>query len=151
LDEAWEKFTGKILDDIPDGFDFDKTMVEKIEPKLPENIPVVVTDFPAAFSPMCKQKNNNPHRAERLEIYINGVELANGCTEQINKDLQINRMHDEQFERKKMGKSLYPWPDEFADSLDSMPPSAGMALGIDRLVMILCDVDNIDDVLTFTE
>lgn len=151
LDEAWEKFTGKILDDIPDGFDFDKTMVEKIEPKLPGNINVVLTDFPAIFSPMCKQKNDNPYRAERMEIYINGIELANGCTEQIDKNLQIKRLRDEQFIRGKFEKSVYPWPDEFVDSLDSMPTSAGMALGVDRLVMILCNINNIEDVLTFTE
>ena len=151
LDDAWLKFTDSALDDIPDGFVFDKTMVEKIEPGLNINIPVIITDFPACFSPMCKQKNDNSYRAERLEIYFNGIELGNGCTEQIDKKKQITRLCDEQIARKQMGKDLYPWPNEFVDSLDSMPPSAGMALGIDRLVMILCDVDNIEDVIAFTE
>ena len=151
LDDAWKEFTGTALDDIPDGFEFDKTMVEIIEPNLPENKPVVITDFPAVFSPMCKQKSDKPFRAERLEIYINGIELANGCTEQIDKNLQTKRLRDEQSKREKMGKDVYPWPDKFVDSLDNMPPSAGMALGIDRLIMILCGVNNIEDVLTFSE
>ena len=151
LDDAWENITGEKLDDNPNGFEFDKTMVEKIEPELNKNHPVVITDFPAIFSPMCKQKNDNPFRAERLEIYFNGFELANGCSEQIDKKIQIKRLRDEQTERRKMKKDVYPWPGEFVDSLDSMPPSAGMALGIDRLVMCLCGADNIEDVLTFTE
>ncbi len=151
LDDAWKKFAGTDLDDVPDGFEFDKTMVEKIEPDLPVNKPVVISDFPAVFSPMCKKKNDNPFRAERLEIYINGVELANGCTEQIDKKLQIKRLRDEQLERKKMGKDVYPWPEKFVGSLNNMPPSAGMALGIDRLIMILCNADKIEDVLTFSE
>jgi lysyl-tRNA synthetase class 2 len=151
LDDIWENFTGRKLDDIPDAFYFDKTMVEKIEPGLNENHPVVITDFPAVFSPMCKPKDDNPHRAERLEIYFKNIELGNGCTEQINKERQIKRLRDEQQARKQMGKDVYPWSAEFVDSLDSMPPTAGMAIGIDRLIMILCDKESIEDVLTFTE
>ena len=151
LDDAWKKFTGKPLDDVPDGFEFDKTMIEKIEPGLNSNMLTVITDFPACFSPMCKQKNDNPYRAERLEIYFNGIELGNGCTEQIDKEIQIKRLRDEQLAREQMGKDVYPWPSQFVDSLDYMPPSAGMALGIDRLIMILCGVDNIGDVIGFTE
>ena len=151
LDDAWEKFTDSTLDDIPDGFVFDKTMVEKIEPGLNVNLPVIVIDFPACFSPMCKQKSDNPYRAERLEIYFNGIELGNGCTEQIDKKIQIKRLRDEQQARTQMGKDLYPWPNEFVDSIDNMPPSAGMAIGIDRLIMILCGVDKIEDVIAFTE
>ncbi|MCK5852152.1 EF-P lysine aminoacylase GenX [bacterium] len=151
LDDAWVKFTGKPLDDIPNGFDFDKTMIEKIEPGLNLNKLTIITDFPACFSPMCKQKSDNPYRAERLEIYFNGIELGNGCTEQIDKKIQIKRLRDEQLARKQMGKDVYPWPSEFVDSLDNMPASAGMALGIDRLIMILCNEDKIEDVIAFTE
>ena len=151
LDNAWEKFTNTHLDDIPDGFEFDKSMVEKIEPGLNYNVPVVITDFPACFSPMCKQKIDNPYRAERLEIYFKGIELGNGCTEQIDKNIQIKRLREEQLARKQMGKDVYPWPNEFVDSLDNMPPAAGMALGIDRLIMILCGADKIEDVIAFTE
>ncbi len=151
LDDAWEKITDSTLDDIPDGFVFDKTMVNKIEPGLNFNNPTVITDFPACFSPMCKQKSDDPYRAERLEIYFKGIELGNGCTEQVDKKIQIKRLRDEQQARKQMGKDLYPWPNEFVDSIDNMPRSAGMAIGIDRLIMILCGVDKIEDVIAFTE
>jgi len=151
LDDLWEDITEKKLGDIPDAFYFDKTMVEKIEPQLVKNHPVVITDFPAIFSPMCKPKDDNPHRAERFEIYFKNIELGNGCTEQINKKIQIKRLRDEQSERKKMGKDIYPWPTEFVDSLDYMPPTAGMAIGIDRLVMILCNEEKIENVISFTE
>ncbi len=151
LDDIWKNITGRKLDNVPDAFDFDRTMVEKIEPQLIKKHPIVITDFPAAFSPMCKPKNDNPYRAERLEIYFKNIELGNGCTEQIDKKIQIKRLGDEQNERKKMGKDVYPWPAEFVDSLDYMPPAAGMAIGIDRLVMILCGIKNIEDVITFTE
>jgi len=151
LDDLWKDFTGKKLEDIPDAFDFDKTMVDKIEPGLNENHPIIITDFPAIFSPMCKTKNDDPYRAERLEIYFKNIELGNGCTEQIDKKIQIKRLLNEQIERRNMGKDVYPWPAEFVDSLDHMPPTAGMAIGIDRLVMILCDKEKIEDVITFTE
>ena len=147
LDAFWEKITGEKLPDAPEDFYFDKTLVEKIEPALPKNKIVVLLDYPATFSPMCKTKSDNHFRAERFEIYCKGIELANGCTEQSDKKLQILRIDEERAARQKLGKNPYPYPENFINSLDSFPQSAGMALGIDRLVMLLCSAEKISDVI----
>ena len=151
LDDLWLKITGEKLTDMPDDFYFDNTLVQKIEPALPKNKIVVLLDYPSTFSPMAKTKKNNPFRAERFEIYFNGIELANGCSEQTDFNIQTARIKEERTAREKLGKNPYPFPIKFLDSIKSLPPSAGMALGIDRLVMILCGADKISDVISFIE
>jgi lysyl-tRNA synthetase class 2 len=151
VDDAFMAFAEWQLDPDPDEFDFDRVMVEKIEPSLGRDRPAVLYSYPAAFSPMAKKRDDDPTRAERLELYIAGLELANGCSENVCADDQLSALHDEQKARRTLGKDVYPWPVAFADALPGMPRCAGMALGIDRLVMLLCDTDNIEDVMAFSE
>jgi lysyl-tRNA synthetase class 2 len=100
---------------------------------------------------MAKKKDGNPDRAERLELYIDGVELANGCTEKTDVNEQLASLQHERDARAAMKKEVYPWPDAFAAALPDMPACAGMALGIDRLVMLLCGADELTDVIAFPE
>jgi len=148
VDDAFLKFAGKKLELQPDSFEFDKILVEKIEPKLGVESPTVLYDYPSAFCPMSKPKKENPSRAERLEIYVAGIELANGCTEETDYDEQVRKLKEEQKARKEMGKEVYPWPEEFLESIKKMPDCSGMALGIDRLAMLLCDANHIKEVIT---
>jgi len=151
VDEAFQNRAQWTLEAEPDAFDFDRIMVETIEPGLGIERPAVLYDYPSVFSPMSKKKAGNPARAERLELYIDGIELANGCTEKTDVTEQIAALHHEQNARAKMNKDVYPWPEAFVAALPDMPESAGMALGIDRLVMLLCDADELADVLAFPE
>jgi lysyl-tRNA synthetase class 2 len=68
----------------------------------------------------------------------------------VNSEEQRRRFHLENENRQSNGKSVYPMPDKFLNELDNMPPSAGIALGVDRLVMVFLDAETIDEVVTFT-
>ena len=149
VDEAFLKFADKKLEVEPDDFEFDSLLVEKVEPKLGHSYPTVLYDYPSVFCPMSKPKKNNPDRAERLEIYVAGIELANGCTERTNYENQIKSILAESEARKKMDKEVYPWPEDFLEDFREMPDCAGMALGIDRLVMLFTNAIDIKDVIAF--
>ena len=151
VDDAFLNGVNWQLEAEPDAFEFDRIMVETIEPGLGKDRPAVLYDYPSIFSPMSKKKAGNPMRAERLELYIDGIELANGCTEKIDAAQQIEALRLEQDGRAALEKDVYPWPEAFVAALPDMPDSAGMALGMDRLVMLLCDSDEIVDVLAFPE
>ena len=81
---------------------------------------------------------------------MGGVELANGFSELVDSEEQRNRFRLENDSRAFLGKPVYSMPDKFLAELEEMPPSAGIALGVDRLVMVLFDAKTIDDVVAFT-
>ena len=87
--------------------------------------------------------------AERFEIYVAGLELANGFSELTDPQEQRGRFEKEQKKRYDLGKKVYPMPEKFLKSLEHMPEASGIALGLDRLVMIFADTLNIDDVIGF--
>jgi len=87
---------------------------------------------------------------ERFEIYIAGMELANGFSELTDAQEQRIRFERDLKHRKALGKKAYPMPDKFLAALEQMPEAAGMALGVDRLAMIFTDTTMIDWVVAFT-
>jgi len=151
VDEAYRRYAGWHLEDRPEAFAFDCAMAQSIEPRLGVGRPTVLYDYPACFCPMAEPLAGNAARAARLEIYLAGLELANGCSERRDADAQRQALRDEQAARQAMGKDVYPWPDAFAAALERMPAAAGMALGLDRLAMLLCDAASIEDVIAFCE
>lgn len=151
VDEAYRRYAGIELAETPDEFSFDRTMVEEIEPRLGRERPTVVYRYPAAFSPMAQPVSSHPARAERFEVYIAGLELANGCVEKTDRDSLIAALKAERAARQALGKDVYPWPVQFTDALETMPASAGTALGIDRLTMLVCNRQDITDVIPFSE
>jgi lysyl-tRNA synthetase class 2 len=151
VDDAFLQYANWKLETCPDAAAFDTALVEKVEPRLGHGVPTVLHGYPACFSPMALPQASRPGRADRFEIYIAGVELANGCAELVNRAALEANLHAERTARTAMGKDPYPWPEEFVAALDHMPPSAGTALGLDRLVMLLCDAQKIEDVVAFAE
>ena len=95
-------------------------------------------------------KPDNSEFAERFEIYIGGLELANGFSELTDTGEQRDRFENERLKRRDLGKECYPMPEKFLKALEHMPEAAGVAVGIDRLAMIFADRPTIDDVVTFT-
>ncbi|GFO53759.1 EF-P lysine aminoacylase GenX [Geomonas sp. Red276] len=130
---------------------FDQLMVEKIEPRLGITTPSFIYDYPASCGALARLKEDDPTVAERFELYIGGLEIANAFSELTNATEQRARFEAEAAERAAMGKASYPDAEKFLAALPSMPASAGIALGIDRLVMVLLDADSIDDVVAFTQ
>ena len=127
---------------------FAKLLVERVEPALRrEPKPVFLVDYPSRLSPMAKQKETDPHTASRVELYIAGLELANGFSEQTDPRRQRRRLMAERSHRP-CGKR-YPLDEGFLDSLHQMPDAAGMALGIDRLVMLITSTQAIQEVVAF--
>ena len=126
-----------------DRFDFD--MATKIEPNLPKE-PLFLTDYPAPAASLARLKSDDPCVAERWELYVDGIELANAFTELIDSVEQRRRFELAREERRALGEADYPLDEEFLDALARMPPSGGVALGVDRLVMLACGASSITDV-----
>lgn len=128
-----------------DGDKFDWDMATKIEPSLPRE-PVFLCDYPAQAASLSLIKKDDPRLAERWELYIGGMELANAFTELTDSEEQRIRFLAAKEERKNLGESDYPIDEGFLKSLETMPPAGGVALGVDRLAMLLCDAKSIGDV-----
>jgi lysyl-tRNA synthetase class 2 len=129
---------------------FDEVMVQDIEPKLGLEKPTFIYDYPAERGALARLKQEDPTLAERFELYMGGLELANGFSELVDAEEQRKRFHRENANRQTYGKSIYAIPDKFLAELNQMPPSAGIALGVDRLAMIFLNVEMIDEVVAFT-
>ena len=133
-----------------DRFDFD--LVGKVEPCLPLDRPVVLMDYPIEAGALARPKPGQPTVAERWELYIGGVEIANAFSELTDASEQRRRFEQCAAERRAMGRAVYPMDEAFLAALErSMPASGGVALGIDRLVMILAGCESLDDVIAFRD
>ena len=122
-----------------------------IEPQLGFEAPVFVYDFPASQAALSKIRQSNPPVAERFEVYINGTELANGFHELADAKEQYQRFFQNQQERKKLNLPVVEIDTRFISALESgFPACAGVALGIDRLLMIKAKASSIEEVIAFT-
>lgn len=165
--ELWRRFVDVNLDDYLDEekmFDlcvgaglkpactenyeelFYRIFLNKIEPNLKG--PTIIYHYPAKMAALSRLSPVDPRYAERFEVYFDGLELANAFSELTNADEQLKRLQAEQIERKRLGKTVYDIDIEFIEALKTMPESAGVALGVDRLVQVFQDCKNIDDVIT---
>ncbi len=129
---------------------FFKLFLNHIEPTLGFSQPTIVYDYPATQAALAKRSQTNPFFAERFELYIAGIELANAFSELIDPEEQRLRLQEEQKERQTLNKTVFDIDEEFLDSLKYITkPCAGIALGLDRLIMLLTDKKSINDVLLF--
>jgi len=129
---------------------FFRIFLEKIEPHLGFPRPTFVLDYPLKMGLMAKRKKDNPEWVERVELYIGGMELANGYSELLDADEQRKRFEQEQFKKNADNDLHYPIDEELISALDmAIPPSSGIALGVDRLIMLFTNKTDIRDVLLF--
>lgn len=149
--ETYEKFAGWNPVENVDADRFDLDMVEKIEPALPKDAPVILMDYPAECCALARLKPDNPTVAERWELYLNGIEIANAYSELTDPAEQRARFGKWGEQRKTLGKTVYPIDEEFIRCLEKMPPAGGCALGIDRLFMVLIGAESLDDILPFRD
>ncbi len=129
---------------------FDEVMVEEIEPRLGIGKPAFLYDYPSERRSLARLKKDDPSVAERFELYLGGLEIANGFSELNDPEEQRKVFQSEISIRQSLGKKVYSMPEKFLDELGEMPPSAGIALGVDRLVMVLVNAKRIDEVVAFT-
>lgn len=148
--EAFKRYAAVDMHAAVNSGSFDEIMAFEIEPALPRDMPVFLLDYPPEMAALARLKQDDLQVAERFELYLGGVELANGFSELIDPVEQRVRFEEANIKRIKAGLAPLPLPDAFLEELAEMPPSAGIALGIDRLVMLMTGTDNIDDVVAFT-
>ncbi len=150
ITEAFSRFATLSLDEALAKDSFDSVITLEIEPQLPINRPIFLTEYPSQYAALARTKPADPLVAERFELYIGGLELANAFSELTDPAEQQQRFTQEEAQRRNAGKSPYPNADLFLQELATLPPSAGIALGIDRLIMLFCDQSSIDNVVSFT-
>ena len=106
----------------------------------------------APAAALARIKPDDPTVAERWEVYIGGLELANAYTELCDPVAQRKRFEIAAAERRELGKVVYPMDEAFLSALEcGLPPCGGIALGIDRLVMLACDEPDISEVRPFCQ
>ena len=149
VQQAFDRYAEKSLNDALNDNSFDEILSFQIEPHLGNTTPAFLYDYPASLASLAKLIPDNPQYAQRFEFYLAGIELANGFTELTDPVDQKLRFETENRIRSSHNKAPIPLPDKFLKDLEKMPDAAGIALGIDRLVMIFCDTTSIDDVVAF--
>ncbi len=147
---AFRRYGSITLDQALASDRFDDVMAFEIEPQLDTRRPLFLTDYPAAHAALARLSPRHPGVAERFELYIGGMELCNAFTELTDADQQRRRFNQELAHRETAGKPPLPMPERFLEELARMPPAAGNALGIERLVMLFADTRQIDHVVAFT-
>ena len=127
---------------------FHAVMAEKIEPHLGVGVPTILYDYPVSMASLSRKKPEDERYAERFELYVCGVELANAFSELTDAAEQRQRFVEEMDLKEKLYGERYPIDEEFLEALEhGLPESGGIALGIDRLVMLATGAEDINQVL----
>lgn len=126
---------------------FSKILVEHIEPNLGQARLTVLYEYPAPEAALARVKETDPRVSERFEIYACGVELANGFGELTDAREQRRRFTAAMDEKQRRYGERYPLDEDFLDAMPQMPPASGVALGLDRLVMLASGATRIDQVV----
>jgi elongation factor P--(R)-beta-lysine ligase len=150
VNDAFDRYAPVSMQQALKDNSFDEIMAFNIEPRLGQDRPSFLYDYPAIHAALARKKPGNPDLAERVELYMAGMELANGFSELNDPDEQHRRFVEAMQERRGMGRTVYPVAEKFLEAVGHMPASAGIALGIDRLVMLFTGASSIDEVVTFT-
>jgi len=148
--DAFDRFASVSMETAVLQDRFDEMMIIDIEPNIGHKKPLFLYDYPAVGASLARLKPENSSLAERFELYICGMELCNAFTELTDPVEQRIRFEKEQKIRSESGKQVYPLPEKFLESLQLMPEASGVALGIDRLVMLFANTKSIDGVVAFT-
>jgi elongation factor P--(R)-beta-lysine ligase len=148
--EAFARYAGVSVEEALISDRFDEIMLCAIEPHLGMERPVFLYEYPATLGALARVKEEDREVAERFELYIAGMELTNAFSELTDPVEQRRRFEEVNRNRRLKNYPPHPLPERFLASLSRMPPSAGIALGMDRLAMILAGQTTIDAVVAFT-
>lgn len=126
-----------------------KIFLTEIEPKLASE-PTFLYRYPASQAALARRNSDDERFSDRVELYIGGLELANGFVELTDAHEQRERFEEEQEVRRKLGKKTWPIDEELLNALPNMGEAVGMAFGVDRLAMLLTGSSSINDVIPFS-
>ncbi len=141
LDTSQEHMVGGIIEKIHERF---------VQPNLVQ--PTFITDFPIETSPLAKKKADNPRLTRRFEVYLGKIECGNAFSE-INDPVDQRERFEQQGKMRAAGdEEAHPMDEDFIKSLEyGMPPTGGLGVGIDRLVMLFTNQDNVRDIILFPQ
>ena len=137
----------RIAEDDRWGDIFSRVLVERIETNLGIGRATILDEYPAEQAALARTSRKNPRVAERFELYVCGVEIANGFAELTDAAEQRRRLEREMAEKERIYGERYPLDEDFLAALAAMPEACGIALGLDRLVMLATGASRIDQVL----
>jgi elongation factor P--(R)-beta-lysine ligase len=126
---------------------FSRVLVEKVEPQLGVGRPTILYEYPSAQAALARRRPSDTRVAERFELYVCGVELANAFGELTDAAEQRRRFEAEMAEKLRIYHRAYPIDEDFLSALALMPPASGSALGFDRLVVLATGATQIEQVL----
>lgn len=151
--EAFRKAAREKSYHVPDEGSWDdvffSVFLSAVEPKLGRKRATYLIDYPVSMASLSRVKDSDPTVAERFELYAAGLELANGFSELTDPEEQRTRLEADQAERRSAGNAVYPLDEKFLEAVGRLPRSSGVALGFDRLAMLLTNAETIADVLLF--
>jgi lysyl-tRNA synthetase class 2 len=126
----------------------DDVFSEHVEPKLLG--PILITDHPIELSPLAKRSSQDPRLAERFEPYLAGMEIGNAFSELNDPDEQRRRLEEQVRAQQDGDSEAHPLDEDYIAALEyGLPPTGGLGIGVDRLVMILADAPNLREVILF--
>jgi elongation factor P--(R)-beta-lysine ligase len=137
----------KLADDDSWSDIFSRVLVERIEPELGNGRATILMEYPSVEAALARAKPGQPAVAERFELFVCGVELANGFGELTDPVEQRRRLEAEMAKKQRLYGERYPIDDDFLAALALMPQASGCALGFDRLVMLATGASRIDQVI----
>lgn len=126
---------------------FSRVLVERIEPELGISRATILDEYPVSEAALARPTRHDPRVAERFELYVCGVEIANAFGELTDPAEQRRRFESEMAEKQRVHGERYPVDEDFLAALGQMPPASGIALGFDRLVMLATGAQRIEQVL----
>ncbi|MBI5019788.1 EF-P lysine aminoacylase GenX [Candidatus Gottesmanbacteria bacterium] len=129
---------------------YNQIFLNEVEPHLGRGRPTILYEFPGSMAALARRKASDPRFAERFEFYISGLELGDCYSELTDWKEQQTRFEDELKEIRRTGKTTYDYDHDFIEALKvGLPDCSGIAVGVDRLVMLFADAPSIQDTLFF--
>jgi lysyl-tRNA synthetase class 2 len=126
----------------------DDVFSEHVEPNLIQ--PTFITDYPAELSPLAKRSAEDPRLVERFEPFLAGMEIGNAFSELNDPDDQRARLETQHRQRAAGDEEAHPLDEDYVTTLEyGLPPTGGLGIGVDRLVMVLADAPNLREVILF--
>lgn len=129
---------------------FEELLVENVEPHLGYERPTFLYDYPLELASLARQKKGNPEIAERFELYVSGVELANGFSELTDHQVQRRRFQDEYIAMGVCDGGKKKMPEKFLKALSQLDTAGGIAMGLDRLLLLFMGKVHLREIISFS-
>ncbi|MCA3670223.1 MAG: EF-P lysine aminoacylase GenX, partial [Methylobacterium sp.] len=126
---------------------FSRILTERIEPFLGQGRATILDRYPVSEAALARACRDEPRFAERFELYVCGIELANAFGELTDPTEQRRRFEADMAEKQRLYGESYPLDEDFLSALAHMPPASGAALGFDRLAMLAAGVESVQEVI----